>query len=102
LQYLSDTQGYFGYPPNTVPDQQYKFFPSHLIIIASNLGYSFVEWSTKGEGFQYSECDKKYQVMFFETHTLNDLMHKSIAEPARTFLDWEQVYMERCKRQEGP
>jgi hypothetical protein len=40
--------------------------------------------------------------MFFETHTLNDLMHISIIEPARTFLDWEHVYMERCKRQEGP
>jgi hypothetical protein len=64
LQYLNDTQGYFGYPANTVPDQQDKFFPSHLIIIASNLGYPFVV-CTIGEGFQYSECDKEYQVMFF-------------------------------------
>jgi hypothetical protein len=100
-QYLSYTQVYFGYPPNTVPEQQYKFFPSHLII-ASNLSYSFIEWSTTGEGFQYSECDKNYQAMFFETHTLNDLMHISLVQPVRAFLDWEQVYMERCKRQEGP
>ncbi len=80
MGYLSDTQVYFGYPPNTVPDQQYKLFPSHLII-ATNLSYSFIEWSTIVEGFRYSECDKNDQVMFFETHTLNDLMHISLVEP---------------------
>jgi hypothetical protein len=75
---------YFGYPPNTVPDQQYKLFPSHLII-ASNLIIPLL--SGVGEGFQYSECDKNYQAMFFETHTLNDLMHISLFEPVRAFLD---------------
>jgi hypothetical protein len=33
--------------------------------------------------------------MFFETHTLNNLMHISLVEPVRAFLDWEQVYMEK-------